>query len=1072
MRHPFLCCALLLSSLVLAEPVLRFALDTEDISVWGHKTNTVVVPVPAADSLPGGALKLTIDPVEFGYGWINRAFPEADYAKAAGVHGFYRAKEGAGLMSHVVFFDADGEPSYFRADLGQLRDSQGEWVEFFVDFATMNQERGPRKAFTPAQLTGNVRLQFLAETGDRKITSFEIGGLTILDAETAAPMGKRLAREKLRRELLPADRITGSAHPRLLLSDAEVVALHADTAKYPALAVARDRIIQLADAEIKNQSVDARWAKVLNFREESEEKHPHTRRGNFEGCLYPAVTPLETLGAAYRLTGDEKYGRRAADLAVRMAKELTVDNPLINEGFYYTRTFYVRGLAFAYDWTHDLMTPDERSEVKTTLLGFALDIHAKSQSHGWGRRPLSRVWNWDPGLMGAAGIAMLALEGETRAPEKAIIFDCRRHLRDYLTLGIDEDGCGHEGPSYIGYGIGGGVQFIELLRRQGRGDLFVASNYDLCPPWLVAETLPGGGRWNNLSDCGHGQAPWPVYTYACGRLAELAKADPPRPGERLPSPTAARPLDMLAQFSEAPGQRQLSYSTLAGLMGWVWTNGPGRGTPAGYDGPRCLGYLLFYRPFPALDPAQALPLAQHFRGRGMTVSRTGFGPQDWHLAVEAGPHAAGHDQCDKGTFTLRAYGADLVIDSGYGNDSEVYKSGSSYAHNVVLIDDQGQPMRYHNQSSGRITGFHHSDLLDWVRTDAREAWGVRYDHDWRPSRTTPVQRAERTFLFVRGAAGVPPYLVVMDDIVKDEGEHDYTWQWHIPARLAFETDSVPWRALPQGSSSDVLTTTPDAGGSADFSFEVKEAGSYQLAGLTRAGGKEGGKSDSFFLAMDDGKKLTWDIPSGGNPTWSSVQDRGVPTKATFQLEPGTHVVHLGKREAEAELAKLVLVLAETELPASPIADPAKGMVQTVADAKMGAEPFRIIKAGAISGSKATLEVFPVRPAGGKVTTAWFETSREGSHPRLQYTVRAKEPRFLMVLVPRQEGTPQPKVVPDGDWGVRVIWGDTQDTILFSRAPDAEFGSAALVRTQQGNVIAQAWLDAPRNGENVVATTAP
>jgi hypothetical protein len=1067
----FLCCALLVSCSVLAEPIYRFALDTEDVAVWGHKTNTVVVPVPAADSRPGGAVKLTVDPVEFGYGWINRAFPEADFTKAAGVHGFFRAKEGAGLMCHLVFFQPEG-PSYFRADLGQLRDSQGEWVEFFVDFATMNHERGPRNAFTSGQLTTDVRLQFLAQTGDRKTISLEIGGLTILDAEEAAPLAKRMAREKLRRELLPEAQITGKPHPRLLLSDAEVIALKADIAKYPTLAVARDRIIRLADANLAEDTMEERWAKVMNFREESEEKHTHTRRGNFEGCLKRAVTPLETLGAAYRLTGDERYGRRAADMAVRMAKELTVDNSLINEGFYYTRTFYVRALAFAYDWTYDLLTPAERSEVKTTLLGFALDIHVKSQSHGWGRRPLSRVWNWDPGLMGAAGIGMLALEGETRTAEKAIIFDCRRHLRDYLTLGIDEDGCGHEGPSYIGYGIGGGVEFIELLRRQGRGDLFVASNYDLCPPWLVAETLPGGDRFNNLSDCGHGQAPWPVYTYACGRLAELAKADPVRPNERLPSLTAQRPLDMLAQFSEAPGQRQLSYGTLAGLMSWVWTNGPGRGTPDQYDGPRCLGYLFFYRPFPATaSPAKILPLGQHFRGRGMTVSRTGFGPEDWHLAVEAGPHVAGHDQCDKGTFTLRAYGADLAIDSGYGNDGELRKSGSSYAHNVVLIDDQGQPMRYHNQSSGRITGFHHSDLLDWVRTDAREAWGVRYDHNWRPSRTTPVQRAERTFLFVRGAAGVPPYLVVMDDIVKDEGEHDYTWQWHIPARLAFETDSVPWRAVPQASSFDVLTSTADTGGSADFAFLVREAGSYQLAGLTRAGGKEGGKSDSFFLAMDDGRKLTWDIPSGGNPTWDLVQDRGAPV-ATFELEPGTHVVHLGKREAEAELAKLALVPAETELPVSPVDDPAKGITLTVADAKMGAEPFRIIKAGAISGSHATLEVFPVRPAGGKTTTTWFETSREGSHPRLQYTVRAKEPRFLMVLVPRRDGIPQPKVVPDGDWGVRVIWGDTQDTIQFSRSPDAEFGSATLVRKQQGKVTAQAWLDAPRDGKPTVATTAP
>jgi hypothetical protein len=672
--------------------------------------------------------------------------------------------------------------------------------------------------------------------------------------------------------------------------------------------------------------------------------------------------------------------------------------------------------------------------------------------------------------MGAAGIGMLALEGETRTGEKAILVDCRRHLRDYLTLGIDKDGCGHEGPSYIGYGIGGGVQFIEILRRQGRDDLFVASNYDISAPWFVSETLPGGGRWNNLSDCGHGQAPWPVYSYACGRLAELAKADPARPGERLPSPSASAGIDFLSHFSEVPGERQLSYGALAGLMSWVWQNGPGRNPPSQYDGPRALGFLLLWRPFPAIaDPATVLPLGKHFRGRGLVVSRSGFGPQDLYLAVEAGPHAAGHDQCDKGTFTLYGYGADLVIDSGYGNDGEQLKSGSSYAHNVVLIDGQGQPMRYHNQSSGEITGFHHSDLLDWIRVDARDAWGIRYDGDWRPSKTTPVERAERTLLYVRGAEGVPPYVVVMDDIRKDASERDYTWQWHIPSSMAFDIAATPWRAAAQPSTHAVLTSGQTGGGSADFSFTVAEAGDYQLAGLVRAGGKDIGKSDSFFLTMDDGRKLTWDLNAGGGLAWSWVMDRGMDTASVFHLEPGTHVARLEKREPEAELATLALVPANAELPASPEAVPDGAIVCRVSDARMGESPFEVIKAGTIMGTDASLEVFPVRPLGGKVATEWFETSREGAHPRLQYTVRSNDPRFVMVLVPRKAGIPRPQVVPDGEWGARVVWGDVEDTIRFSRTADAESGSATFERKRGGKTAARAWLDAPRDGRRVVAT---
>ncbi|MDX9980847.1 MAG: heparinase II/III family protein [Lentisphaeria bacterium] len=1051
-----------------AAPVHQFQLADEDAAVWDRKANTTTASLAAADSQPSGGIRVTIDPAEFTYGWVNRAFPDADYSGAGGLHGFYRSQGSGTVVGHVMLL-GDQEASYFRSDLGQLADSRGEWVEFYLAFRNMRYERGPQKSFLPAQLGPRAKLQFLATVAGTQPVAFDVAGLEVLSTADAAPLARRLAREKLRRELLPEEQIPAAAHPRLLLSDAEVAALKADIDRHPELAQARDRIVALAEEELRTKALDGRWARVLSFREDDHTENAHNKRGAFEGRLTPTVTPLETLGAAYRLTGDERFARRAIEHALRMARELTVDNPLINEGFYYTRTFYVRALAFTYDWTGNLMTPAERQEIKTTLLGFVLDIHEQSQTGGWGRRPLHRVWNWDPGLMGAAGLGMLALEGETRTAEKAILFDCRRHLRDYLTLGIDQDGCGHEGPSYIGYGIGGGVEFSEILRRQGRDDLFVASNYDLCPPWLVAETLPGGGRFNNLSDCGHGQAPWPVYTYACGRLAELAATDPARAGERAEYPTVNRPLDMLAQFSEVPGTRQLSYASLAGLMSWVWENGPGRNSPSQFDGPRCLGYLLFFRPSPALaDPAAVLPLAQHFSGRGLVVSRTGFGPGDWHLAVEAGPHAAGHDQCDKGTFTLRAYGADLAIDSGYGNDGDPHKSGSSYAHNVVLIDGEGQPIRYHNQSSGSVTGFHHSNLLDWVRVDARDAWGIRYDHEWRPTPTSPVERAERTFLLVRENDGVPPYLVVMDDIVKDAAERDYTWQWHIPANLAFATDSLPWRAEPQRLDFPVLRA-PETNASAEFAFTVAAAGTYQLAALTRAGGKDIGKSDSLFVTLGDGPKITWDMPGSASLNWSLVRHRNAAGPATFTLEPGTHLVRLEKREPEAELAKLALLPAGAECPVSPFLDPTAGQVLTADDAKPGETPFPVVPAGTVQGSETTLEVFPVRPAGGKVATDWFETSREGSHPRLHYTVRSSAPRFLMVLLPRQEGTPRPEVVPDGDWGARILWGGTEDTVRFSREPGREYGSATFRRQRQGRTLAEAWLDAPRDGQPTVAT---
>jgi hypothetical protein len=97
-----------------------------------------------------------------------------------------------------------------------------------------------------------------------------------------------------------------------------------------------------------------------------------------------------------------------------------------------------------------------------------------------------------------------------------------------------------------------------------------------------------------------------------------------------------------------------------------------------------------------------------------------------------------------------------------------------------------------------------------------------------------------------------------------------------------------------------------------------------------------------------------------------------------------------------------------------------------------------------------------------VTTDWFQTSREGAHPRLSYTVGAVDPHFLMLLLPRREGVPRPEVevVRDEEGvGVEVRWATATDRVLFSdgtaRLGPVELrGSAAFIRERGGK--AEAW----------------
>lgn len=1043
-----LAAALLLLSFCARAALLPLA-PADDLKAWGRKPNTAL----AAEA--DGALAVTVTSGEFNFGWFQRPLPPGEVGpQSAGVYLRFRAPVGHRAQLTVTLIRRVGkEAFYYSCGQGNIGESRGEWIEVYAPFSDLRPERaGTPATLKAADLRPGDSLQLsLSGVGQAAVTA-TFDRLRFLDKAEADTVGQSIRRARTARALLPEAECAERPQPRLLLHPARLARVRAKASAGGDAQAAYEALVRHADTFLRTHNADNPFEKILAF-EAVGDVTRHQRSGQLEGRLTAAAIPVEILAAAYRITGDERYGRHAARALVAAARAVDADNPMLNSGFYYTRTFYVRALAFGYDWLWPLLTPEERRDVKTTLLGFVLQIHADSWTATWGRRPLHRVWNWDPGLVSSAGLGMLALEGETSAAEKAILFDLRRHLRDYLTLGVDADGCGHEGPAYIAYGIGAGPEFAECLREQGRGDLFTETNWHLIPPWLVAETLPDRQRWNNLSDCGHGLNPASVYSYTCGRLAQLARAAAPVPGERLPPPESlVAPLDFLSQFAEAPGPRRLSYPALAGLMGWVWDGGLGRRALTG-SAPAVLGHLLFHEPCAAVaDPAALLPPALHFRGRGLVVCRTGYAPDALHLAVEAGPHAAGHDQSDKGAFTLYGYGADLAIDSGYGNDGEPLKSGSSHAHNMVLINGQGQPMHWHNQSSGSISGFHHAPFLDWIRVDARDAWNLRYDSDWRPHPAAePVEKATRHFLFVRGDGTIPPYLVVMDDIRKDAAPADYTWLWHIPASMRFTASADRWTAAPFRPQGQMLTTAPGrARGGARFTFTAPADGTYALAGLTRAGGEDPGKSDSFWLSLDGGKRMEWHLRATRHFAWDRFQpseaalSNGIPLKAGQALRVDLHA-----REPEAQLGALALLPHGGVLPPAPDAAPERGVSLPAARAQLLDPPLLLQPFPEAETPDARLTVFPVTTDARLATNGWFETSREGSHPRLEHTVRAVEPRFLMILVPGTAATPLPRVrrVPaENGVAAEVAWGGATDLVLFASAGDAAPPAAAGLAT--------------------------
>ena len=95
---------------------------------------------------------------------------------------------------------------------------------------------------------------------------------------------------------------------------------------------------------------------------------------------------------------------------------------------------------------------------------------------------------------------------------------------------------------------------------------------------------------------------------------------------------------------------------------------------------------------------------------------------------------------------------------------------------------------------------------------------------------------------------------------------------------------------------------------------------------------------------------------------------------------------------------------------------------------------------------------------GENAVTWFETSRNGIHPKLNHTVKGlKNPNFLMVIVPQQDANgPLPTAVTklsDGQPGVEIRWGGKTDRIVFPSADaDSISRSMEFIRIQDGNAV--------------------
>ena len=170
-------------------------------------------------------------------------------------------------------------------------------------------------------------------------------------------------------------------------------------------------------------------------------------------------------------------------------------------------------------------------------------------------------------------------------------------------------------------------------------------------------------------------------------------------------------------------------------------------------------------------------------------------------------------------------------------------------------------------------------------------------------------------------------------------------------------------------------------------------------------------------------------------------------------------VELRYREPETELACMMMMPFAAELPVG-LNDKSEGsVVLTAEQARLDdANPLLLSDFKSANVSAAQVTVYPVMSPDGKNEITWFETSRNGIHPKLSHTVKGlKNPNFIMVIVPQQDANgPLPtavKKLASDQPGVEISWGGKSDRIVFpTDDADGISRSMEFTRLQDGNAV--------------------
>ncbi|MBT3374675.1 MAG: hypothetical protein HN742_16185 [Lentisphaerae bacterium] len=494
-------------------------------------------------------------------------------------------------------------------------------------------------------------------------------------------------------------------------------------------------------------------------------------------------------------------------------------------------TIGAAGFAVGYDLLFNDMTPEQRETVREAI---AVST-AGRRSYGMGK-PRGFAASNHYGYHGDLLVLLSAIEGEPGF-DQATYDAIRQVMVDYWEVGFTPDGACHEDLYGPNLGLRAGMRALMALSRRGY-NAFAQPKFKRFIEYVAQEIQPTA---NSLFVGG-----------ASG-------------GPELPYPTSQ--IIIKYMFPENSAANYI----------WRWRVGDTYKRAIKWQG--WLDFALFGMDWQG-DPSEpntlaqaGLPLTRFYPRRGKAIMRSDWTPGALYTHVDARPDAflIGHDTVSRGTFHLDALGRNWARNGIFHHFRE------STDFSLVHIDGRAQAWK---APSVRFLQWMHNGTHTQTSADLKYAYDWQWsppwpgksktfpppwEHetadprdlgwpdptDWLPTQLygsmtgygegnylwkrpyNPVRKACRSALLVRGCY---PFLVVADDIRKDDVEHRYEWY------MALATDLVL-----------------QAGGGRDVILAEQHGDRRLLVRALRAAGDEFSATLDEYVAATD-KRTGEDIP--------------------------------------------------------------------------------------------------------------------------------------------------------------------------------------------------------------------